>query len=185
MLMCPHVRRIHRQQVLDVLDHRGVEPQYRLDLGEHRVVGAIQGPSVMALPHRLPWSEFGWQVPPWATSAESPRDPFQYQTVVTESVAPLAFIRWHQRFDSLPKLIRNYTHSRHRPIVAGQRRPIRETRPSQLSEAALLNYVDPELAMYKSPKRFTIRHEPLPRTTSGKVQKFVVREQIELSETRD
>ena len=83
----------------------------------------------MALPHRLPWSEFGWQVPPWATSAESPRDPFQYQTVVTESVAPLAFIRWHQRFDSLPKLIRNYTHSRHRPIVAGQRRPIRETRP--------------------------------------------------------
>src|SRR6516164_3737871 len=130
MLMCPHVRRIHRQQVLDVLDHRGVEPQYRLDLGEHRVVGAIQGPSVMALPHRLPWSEFGWQVPPWATSAESPRDPFQYQTVVTESVAPLAFIRWHQRFDSLPKLIRNYTHSRHRPIVAGQRRPIRETRPS-------------------------------------------------------
>src|SRR6516225_1688143 len=132
MLMCPHVRRIHRQQVLDVLDHRGVEPQYRLDLGEHRVVGAIQGPSVMALPHRLPWSEFGWQVPPWATSAESPRDPYQYQTVVTESVAPLAFIRWHQRFDSLPKLIRNYTHSRHRPIVAGQRRPIRETRPRRV-----------------------------------------------------
>ena len=56
---------------------------------------------------------------------------------------------------------------------------------SQLSETELLNYLDPELAKYKIPKRFTIRHEPLPRTTSGKVQKFVVREQIELSETRD
>ncbi len=129
MLMCPHVRRIHRQQLLDVLDHRGVEPEYRRHLGEHRVVGAVQGPSVMPLPHRLPRSEIGWQVPPWATSAESPCDPFQYQTMVTEPVAPLALIRWHHRFDSRPKLIRNHTHSRHRPIVARQRPPIRETRP--------------------------------------------------------
>ena len=131
MLMCPHVRRIHRQQLLDVLDHRGVEPEYRRHLGEHRVVGAVQGPSVMPLPHRLPRSEIGWQVPPWATSAESPCDPLQYQTMVTEPVAPLALIRWHHRFDSRPKLIRNHTHSRHRPIVARQRPPIRETRPSQ------------------------------------------------------
>ncbi len=130
MLMCPHVRRIHRQQLLDVLDHRGVEPEYRRHLGEHRVVGAVQGPSVMPLPHRLPRSEIGWQVPPWATSAESPCDPLQYQTMVTEPVAPLALIRWHHRFDSRPKLIRNHTHSRHRPIVARQRPPIRETRPN-------------------------------------------------------
>jgi hypothetical protein len=130
MLMCPHVRRIDRQQVLDVLNYPGIDSHYRLDLGEHGVVSAIEGPSVMALPHRLLWSEIGWQIPPWATSAESPRDPFQYQTVVAEPVASLAFIRWHQRFDSRPKLIRNHTHSRHRPIVAAQRILIRETRPS-------------------------------------------------------
>ena len=85
---------------------------------------------MMPLPHRLPRSEIGWQVPPWATRAEPPRDAFQYQTMVTESVAPLALIRWHHRFDSRPELIRNHTHSRHRSIVAGQRLPIRETRPS-------------------------------------------------------
>ena len=47
---------------------------------------------MMPLPHRLPRSEIGWQVPPWATRAEPPRDAFQYQTMVTESVAPLALI---------------------------------------------------------------------------------------------
>ena len=87
---------------------------------------------MMPLPHRLPRSEIGWQVPPWATRAEPPRDAFQYQTMVTESVAPLALIRWHHRFDSRPELIRNHTHSRHRSIVAGQRLPIRETRPKPL-----------------------------------------------------
>jgi hypothetical protein len=86
---------------------------------------------MMPLPHRLPRSEIGWQVPPWATRAEPPRDAFQYQTMVTESVAPLALIRWHHRFDSRPELIRNHTHPRHRSIVAGQRLPIRETRPRQ------------------------------------------------------
>ena len=86
---------------------------------------------MMPLPHRLPRSEIGWQVPPWATRAEPPRDAFQYQTMVTESVAPLALIGWHHRFDSRPELIRNHTHSRHRSIVAGQRLPIRETRPSR------------------------------------------------------
>ncbi len=48
----------------------------------------------------------------------------------------------------------------------------------QLNEPELLDYLGPELAKYKIPKRFTIRQEPLPRTTSGKVQKFVVREQV-------
>jgi len=47
----------------------------------------------------------------------------------TESVAPLALIRRHQRLDSRPEFIRNHTHSRHRSIVAGQRLAIRETRP--------------------------------------------------------
>src|SRR4029077_216583 len=129
MLMRPHVRRIHRQQLLEVLGHPGIEPEHRRDLGQHRLVGAVQGPSMMPLPHRLPRSEIGWQVPPWATRAEPPRDAFQYQTMVTESVAPLALIRWHHRFDSPPELIRNHTHPRHRSIVAGQRLPIRETRP--------------------------------------------------------
>src|SRR5260370_37675780 len=88
---------------------------------------------MMPLPPRLPRSEIGWQVPPWATRAEPPRDAFQYQTMVTESVAPLALIRWHHRFDSRPELVRNHTHSRHRSIVAGQHLPIRETRPSRAS----------------------------------------------------
>ena len=54
----------------------------------------------------------------------------------------------------------------------------------QLNESELLDYLGPQLAKYKIPKRFTIRQEPLPRTTSGKVQKYVVREQVEVSETR-
>jgi hypothetical protein len=106
--------------------------------GPTSLVGAVQGPSMMPLPHRLPRSEIGWQVPPWATRAEPPRDAFQYQTMVTESVAPLVLIRWHHRFDSRPELIRNHTHSRHRSIVAGQRLPIRETRPSRASFLCML-----------------------------------------------
>src|SRR5208282_1368893 len=104
MLMRPHVRRIHRQQLLEVLGHPGIEPEHPRDLGQHRIVGAVQGPSMMPLPHRLPRSEIGWHVPPWATRAEPPRDAFQYQTMVTESVAPLTLIRWHHRFDSRPEL---------------------------------------------------------------------------------
>src|ERR1700681_4544274 len=83
----------------------------------------------MSLPHRLPRSEIGGQVPPRAARAEPPSDPFQDEPVLTEPVAPLAHIRRHQRFDSRPELVRNHTHSRHRPIVAGQRLQIRETRP--------------------------------------------------------
>ena len=94
---------------------------------------------MMPLPHRLPRSEIGWQVPPWATRAEPPRDAFQYQTMVTESVAPLALIGWHHRFDSRPELIRNHTHSRHRSIVAGQRLPVRETRPRRLHSYSALH----------------------------------------------
>src|SRR6202051_2347621 len=90
----------------------------------------------MALPHRLPRSEIGGQGPPRAARAEPPSDPFQDQPVVTEPVAPLAHIRRHHRFDSRPELVRNHTHSRHRPIVAGQRLQIRETRPSPRSAAS-------------------------------------------------
>ena len=71
----------------------------------------------------------GRQVPPGAAGSEPPGDPFQDQPMVTEPVAPLALIRRHQRFDSRPELVRNHTHSRHRPIVTGQRPQIRETRP--------------------------------------------------------
>src|ERR1700682_6036379 len=85
----------------------------------------------MSLPHRLPRSEIGGQVPPRAARAEPPSDPFQDQPVVTEPVAPLAHIRRHHRFDSRPELVRNHTHSRHRPIVAGHSLQIRETRPSR------------------------------------------------------
>ncbi|EUA09266.1 putative dNA binding domain protein [Mycobacterium kansasii 732] len=52
--------------------------------------------------------------------------------MITEPAAPLALIRWHQRFDSRPKLIRNHTHPRHQQIVAGQHLLIRETRPRQM-----------------------------------------------------
>jgi fatty-acyl-CoA synthase len=34
-----------------------------------------------------------------------------------------------------------------------------------------------EVANYKIPRRWVIREEPLPRTTSGKVQKFLLRQQ--------
>src|SRR6202453_5475900 len=124
------VRRIHRQQLLDILSHFGVEPEHRRNLGEHFVVGAIQRPSVMSRPHRLPRSEIGRQVPPRAAGAEPPGDPFQDQPMVTEPVAPLAHIRRHHRFDSRPELVRNHTHPRDRPILAGQDANIWETRPS-------------------------------------------------------
>ena len=112
---------------------------------------------MMPLPHRLPRSEIGWQVPPWATRAEPPRDAFQYQTMVTESVAPLALIRWHHRFDSRPELIRNHTHPRHRSIVAGQRLPIRETRP-RYAEGAL----DANLAVVEVVKSIADQQDATP-----------------------
>lgn len=40
----------------------------------------------------------------------------------------------------------------------------------------LLAYLKDELANYKVPKRITLTEQPLPRTTSGKVQKFRVKE---------
>lgn len=79
MLMRPHARRIHRQQLLEILEHPGFDPKHHRDLGQHRIVGAIQGPSMMPLLHRLPWSEIGRQVPPRATRAETPRDAIQWQ----------------------------------------------------------------------------------------------------------
>ncbi len=42
----------------------------------------------------------------------------------------LALMRRHQRLDHGPELVRNHTHSRHRPILAGQYLKIWETRPS-------------------------------------------------------
>lgn len=47
-----------------------------------------------------------------------------------------------------------------------------------LSEADLLPYLKEQLANYKIPRRFTFTGDPLPRTTSGKVQKFRVKERL-------
>jgi fatty-acyl-CoA synthase len=45
-----------------------------------------------------------------------------------------------------------------------------------LDEADLRAALKEQLANFKVPKRYEIRREPLPRTTSGKVQKFVLRD---------
>jgi len=47
-----------------------------------------------------------------------------------------------------------------------------------LSEEDLLPYLKEQLANYKVPRRFTFTADPLPRTTSGKVQKFRVKERL-------
>ncbi|HEY0451183.1 class I adenylate-forming enzyme family protein [Actinophytocola sp.] len=47
---------------------------------------------------------------------------------------------------------------------------------ASLSEGELLPYLKEQLANYKIPRRFTFTGDPLPRTTSGKVQKFRVKE---------
>jgi len=44
-----------------------------------------------------------------------------------------------------------------------------------LTEDELLAYLRPALATYKLPRRLLFSADPLPRTTSGKVQKFKVR----------
>ena len=46
---------------------------------------------------------------------------------------------------------------------------------AQLDEAELRAFLRERLATFKVPRRFDLRHEPLPRTTSGKVQKFLLR----------
>jgi fatty-acyl-CoA synthase len=45
----------------------------------------------------------------------------------------------------------------------------------ELAEDELAAWLKAELASYKVPRQFTIGHDPLPRTTSGKVQKFILR----------
>jgi fatty-acyl-CoA synthase len=45
-----------------------------------------------------------------------------------------------------------------------------------LAEDELRAWLKAELASYKVPRQFHIGYDPLPRTTSGKVQKFVLRE---------
>lgn len=50
-------------------------------------------------------------------------------------------------------------------------------RPGEsLTEEELLVYLKEQLASYKVPRRYTFGTDPLPRTTSGKVQKFRVKE---------
>ncbi|WP_051791633.1 class I adenylate-forming enzyme family protein [Amycolatopsis jejuensis] len=49
---------------------------------------------------------------------------------------------------------------------------------SDLGVAELAGYLKQHLANYKVPRKYTLAHEPLPRTTSGKVQKFRVKERL-------
>jgi fatty-acyl-CoA synthase len=51
---------------------------------------------------------------------------------------------------------------------------------AMITEDELLGYLREQLANYKIPKRFTFTGAPLPRTTSGKVQKFRVKERLTL-----
>jgi fatty-acyl-CoA synthase len=47
-----------------------------------------------------------------------------------------------------------------------------------LDQAELSGYLKNHLANYKIPRTFTVTYDPLPRTTSGKVQKFKVKERL-------
>jgi fatty-acyl-CoA synthase len=49
---------------------------------------------------------------------------------------------------------------------------------AELDESDLRLMLKQELAGFKIPKHFELRHEPLPRTTSGKVQKFILRAEL-------
>ena len=49
---------------------------------------------------------------------------------------------------------------------------------ADLDDASLKAYLATELASYKVPKRFLMREEALPRTTSGKVQKFKLKDSL-------
>ncbi|HEY3471713.1 MAG TPA: AMP-binding protein [Amycolatopsis sp.] len=49
----------------------------------------------------------------------------------------------------------------------------------ELSADELVRYLKAELATFKIPRRFTFTRTPLPRTTSGKVRKFLVRDTLE------
>lgn len=51
---------------------------------------------------------------------------------------------------------------------------------ADLGEDELRVYLNEQLAKFKIPQRFTIGSDPLPRTTSGKVQKFRMRETLEI-----
>jgi fatty-acyl-CoA synthase len=53
---------------------------------------------------------------------------------------------------------------------------------AQLDPSELRAVLKKQLAGFKIPKHFVLRHEPLPRTTSGKVQKFILREQATAAE---
>lgn len=49
---------------------------------------------------------------------------------------------------------------------------------ARLDAEELSGYLKEQLATYKIPKKFTFGYDPLPRTTSGKVQKFLVKERL-------
>ncbi|WP_337822207.1 hypothetical protein [Amycolatopsis sp. A1MSW2902] len=50
---------------------------------------------------------------------------------------------------------------------------------TDLDPDALVPHLQEELATFKAPRRFSFTGVPLPRTTSGKVQKFLVRERLD------
>lgn len=49
----------------------------------------------------------------------------------------------------------------------------------EVEESDLVAYLRMELASYKLPRRYALSRDPLPRTTSGKVQKFRLREGVQ------
>ncbi len=110
-------RRVDRHQHLDHLPLVWSWVKAFLHSKENLGVGAVQRPTVMPFPHRLPRPELRRQIPPRRTHPVPPGDPFQDHPVIRPSLTPPSYIRGQLGLDHSPQLIGQHPSARHAKII--------------------------------------------------------------------
>ena len=121
-------RGVHAHRPVDIARRVGLGEQPGVDL----VPGAVQAEAVVALPHRLPWPEVGWQVTPRDPGTEAGDDPLDHLPVITERTAALTLRGRQERLDPSPMSVIKDSCSRHPAKKSSVTGSLLETRPSVL-----------------------------------------------------
>lgn len=115
--------RVDRHRPLDLADGLGIALRFGEDLFPDPVEGPYPESFVAGLPRPVP----GRDVTPWGTGPDLPEDPVDHLPVITPR-RPSRDLRWQQRLDPRPRLVRYLTTTRHPNTVRPSRpRPLQDT----------------------------------------------------------
>ena len=113
MLMHPSDRRIDRDDPIQPPDLVAT----RLHPRQNSLPGAVLGPPIEPLEHRIPRTEPLRQITPRRARAKPPHDPLDNHPVIQPRTASTLHPR-QQRLNHSPRLIRDHITLMHEPIVA-------------------------------------------------------------------